>query len=667
MLRPALLLLRAGLALAAVAMLARAAAAPAPAAHLDLDVQLDPSTRQLRAAAVLASDRLPDFALAPGLAITRARVDGVAVAPAELSQLRVRPGRHRIAIDYAGMLPPLPQAGAAQDPNPGSLYASSEGSYLAPEARWYPDPGVPFTYAVKLSLPAGQKGLVPGRQLREGEADGRWWAQYAFAHPAEGIWLLAGPYRVAQQRAALADGSLVTVRTWFHPELAELAPGYLQDSVRYLQRYSAAIGPYAFGDFSIVSSPLPHGLGIPSLTYLGRQVLRLPFIRATSLGHEVLHDWWGNGVVPDWASGNWSEGLTTFGADYAFREDQGPDAARTMRLEWLRDLLAIAPADETPVAAFTSRHHGISSVMGYSKPAMVFFMLRDEIGPAAFEQGLRAFWQQHRFGVAGWQHLAQAFSRASGRELAPFFAQWTQRAASPTLSLQPAGERRVRIVQQGEPFDLLVPLRVRDAGGATRDLQVRVRERATLVDLGASGIAEPAAVALDPDLRLWRRLDPASVPAILRETFIAPRAQLHVAASGADWNEAASALAARVLDAKPEPAAIDALLANPQVPAFVAGDEAGIARAASALGLGAIPTLPQQEGSAATQGTARAWAARAANGKPLVFVLADSPAALAALQRALPHYGRQSWLVFQDDRVVAQGAWPAAVPWVALR
>ena len=142
---------------------------------------------------------------------------------------------------------------------------------------------------------------------------------------------------------------------------------------------------------------MSHGLGIPSLTYLGRDVLRLPFIRATSLGHEVLHNWWGNGVVPDWGSGNWSEGLTTFQADYAYREDEGADAARAMRLEWLRDLVAIAPADETALATFTSRRHGISSVIGYAKPAMVFFMLRDEIGAAAFEQGLRAFWQRDRF------------------------------------------------------------------------------------------------------------------------------------------------------------------------------------------------------------------------------------------------------------------------------
>jgi aminopeptidase N len=664
------LLVRAGWWLAALGLVLAARAALAAPPHLELEVELDPASRRLQASASLTSDRLPDFTLHPRLAISRATVDGVAIAPADLRRLAPAAGERRFLIEYAGTLPPLP-SGPQQSANPGSFYAAAEGSYLAPEARWYPDPGVPFTYTLRLKLPPGQKGLAPGRQVREYEAGGRWAADYAFEHPAEGIWLMAGPYQVAQQAAALGDGTVVTVRTWFHPELAELAAGYLQDSVRYLQRYSRAIGAYLFADFSIVSSPLPHGLGIPSLTYLGRDVLRLPFIRATSLGHEVLHNWWGNGVVPDWGSGNWSEGLTTFQADYAYREDEGADAARAMRLEWLRDLVAVAPADETALATFTSRRHGISSVIGYAKPAMVFFMLRDEIGATAFEQGLRAFWQRDRFRVAGWKDLEQAFTQAGGRDLSAFFAQWTQRAASPALVLAAAGAGSVRVIQQGEPFELLVPLRVQLASGATRDLGVRVRERETLVDLAARGLPDAVSVALDPDLRLWRRLEPASVPPTLRETFIAPRTQLHVAATGADWTTAAAALAERVLDAKAVPVTADALLAAPREPAFVVGDRTSVANVLARLGLGSVPqVLVQESGTAAAaplKGTARAWAARTANGKVLVFVIADTPAALAAMQRALPHYGRRSWLVFQDGRVVGQGAWPVVVPSVTLR
>jgi len=456
-------------------VLALAGVVQAAIPHLELTVTLDPATRTFEAQAQLSSPtgQRPALALNPLLKVSRETWDA---------------GTRRLSVDYAGVLPALPPREQRNTPVQAELFASPDGSYLAPGAQWYPDPGAAFTYRLRLSLPAGQKGLAPGRQVAARDSE-RFSAEYLFDHPAEGLWLMAGPYQVAQQSYQADDGQPVTVRTWFHPELAGLADGYLQDSVRYLQRYSRSIGGYPFGDFSIVSSPLPHGLGMPSLTYLGREVLRLPFIRATSLGHEVLHNWWGNGVYPHWSAGNWSEGLTTFMADYAYREDQSGDAAQAMRLSWLRDLAAVAPADETALAAFTSRRHGISSVIGYGKSAMVFLMLRDEIGAAAFDRGIRRFWQRQQFRVAGWTELEAAFAEAAGRDLSGFFAQWIQRPASPQLALAaPAAGNRAggfRLQQRGDPFDLAVPVRVRLASGEARDITVRVRERETVVDLAA--------------------------------------------------------------------------------------------------------------------------------------------------------------------------------------
>lgn len=625
----------------AVVLLSLATLAHSAIPHLELQVTLDPGTRVLQARAQLtvAGSERPPLSLDPLFKVSRASWDA---------------GAHRLSVEYAGTLPPLPASQQRNAPERADLFASPDGSYLAPNTGWYPDPGVPFTYRIDLSLPAGQKGLAPGTQQRMSDSAAGFQAAYAFDHPAEGVWLVAGPYQVAQASFVADGGERVTVRTWFHPELAALAQGYLDDSVKYLQRYGRAIGPYPFGDFSIVSSPLSHGLGMPSLTYLGRDVLRLPFIRATSLGHEVLHNWWGNGVYPQWSTGNWSEGLTTFMADYAYQEDQSAAAARDARLRWLRDLLAVAPADETSLAAFTARHHGISSVIGYGKAAMVFFMLRDEIGPAAFEQGLRLFWQRHQFRTAGWQDLQAAFTQAAGRDLTVFFAQWVRRAASPRLALRSGAQGGIELVQQGEPFDLLVPLRVRLASGATRELGVRVRERVTAIDAGAGA----QQVELDPDLRLWRRLPARDVPPILRDVFIAPRPQLLVVAPSGPWRATASALAQRLLDNEPVAIGEDRLHAAPEVPVLVVGDAAGIARLLPRLGLAGLPDVLLSPGAGQAKGSARAWTARDANGKTFAFVAADSPPALAALQRALPHYGRQSWLVFQESRMVEQGAWP---------
>ena len=203
--------------------------------------------------------------------------------------------------------------------------------------------------------------------VEEADATG-YRARYEFSRPAEGIELMAGPYNVTERLVERSGQSPLRIRTWFYQDMADLAEGYLADSARYIARYSQEIGPYPFDAFSVVASPLPTGFGMASLTYLGREVLRLPFIRATSLGHEVLHNWWGNGVTPDWETGNWSEGLTTFMADYAFQEDQveaakrrdgwagcatSPRCRRRTILRWPRLLRAITGF--LPSSATTSR------------------------------------------------------------------------------------------------------------------------------------------------------------------------------------------------------------------------------------------------------------------------------------------------------------------------
>ncbi|MDH3380853.1 MAG: hypothetical protein OEQ39_28400 [Gammaproteobacteria bacterium] len=92
-------------------------------------------------------------------------------------------------------------------------------------------------------------------------------------------------------------GFCIRIRAYFNTELSELAPGYLQAAAGYLERFSRLIGPYAYSDFHIVSSPAPVGLGYPNLTYVGRRVLPLPYMRGRSLTHEVLHSWVGKRCV----------------------------------------------------------------------------------------------------------------------------------------------------------------------------------------------------------------------------------------------------------------------------------------------------------------------------------------------------------------------------------
>lgn len=627
--------------------------------HLDIDLRLDPETRMLAAEASLTLEAEQfDLHLLPGLRLTRLAVDGREQTGTHRADGGLRlalpgAGPHRIELRYQGVLSPLPKLDHREVLAHLPPMADARGSFLPAASGWYPDPGVPFSYRLRLRLPSGQKGVAPGTLVSESEADG-YRAEYRFAQATEGIDLMAGPY-VVNERLIERPGQLpLRLRTWFHADLADLAPDYLEDSARYLARYSKLIGPYPFDAFSVVASPLPTGFGMPSLTYLGRDVLRLPFIRATSLGHEVLHNWWGNGVIPDWATGNWSEGLTTFMADYAYKEDQSAAAAREARLGWLRDLAAVPEAEDTPLAAFTARHHGISSIVGYDKAAMVFFMLRDQIGQEAFDQGLRLFWQRHRFQRAGWADLERAFSSAAGRDLGGFFRQWVERAGAPRIRLGAAqwrdGKLGLTLDQSEPPYELLVPLRL-EQPERTENRWLAIQDSLTTVCLPGNVPAQ--AVELDPDYRLWRRVAPAHFPPILREIFVAPRVGLLLAERDAEQAEAANALARRLLDAPPERlhAAASGLPGND--PVLLIGEMARVDALLARLGL---PPAPAQ---AAVAHSARVWTARDAGGRPYAVIAARDSAALRALQRPLPHYGRQSWLLFEAGRAVDKGVWPA--------
>jgi aminopeptidase N len=640
--------------------------AHAEAVHYDITVQLEPDAHLVEASAriVVKDSAATTAALARSLAADSVVVDGASlnVHGAERGDRRVwpvaaRPGGHVVEIRWRGTLAPvdlsLDHRGTLGRPVAASGPA---GTFLPSGSYWYPVIGnLLGSYRVTVDLPVGQRAVVPGRLLEETEADGRARAIFEFAHPAEGIDVMAGPYRVETREVLTAHGSKVALRTYFHPAIAGLADGYLDAVQGYLDLYEGWIGSYPFTEFSIVSSPTPTGYGMPTLTYLGQSVLRLPFIRSTSLGHEILHNWWGNGVYPDLAGGNWSEGLTTFMADYAFKEREGAAAAREMRLGWLRDLAAVPPGQDQPLEAFTSRHHATSQIVGYDKAAMLFVMLRDRIGTEAFDRALRRFWNAECFRVASWHDLERAFEAESGQLLGAFFTQWLERRGLPSLHIVAAsrgassGVYRVRLTlaQSAPAYLLRIPVAVRTTEGEETHTVELARER-QMFEIAVR--ARPTRVVLDPEFRVLRKLDAAELPATVRQTMVAAKAVVALASPEAEWSPAARLVAERLLDATPTFAEPGAALPR-DAALVVVGRDADVA---AFLARNRLPARPAGLGQS---GSARVWAATGPGGAPLLILSARAPEALGPVARLLPHYGRQSFLVFSGGTVVARGVW----------
>lgn len=636
--------------------------------HLRLDVRLDPDTRVLAVQALIAvRDREVEFGLDRRFTVERTLLDGAAVAlgpptaQGQRNRWRIPAGRslRELLIAYHGVLEPLQEADVRKVLRALPPMAAPRGSFLSNGTGWYPEPSSPFTYTVRLDLPATQRGLVPGRLVAESLDRDRYRAEFTFFQPAEGIDLIAGPYQVRERLLPRPGETPVRLRTYLHAEIADLAADYLSAVDRYLALYAGWIGDYPFTEFSIVSSPLPTGFGMPSLTYLGVDVLKLPFIRATSLGHEILHNWWGNGVYVEYATGNWSEGLTTFMADYTYKEQEGPDAARDLRLSWLRDFAAVPAGQDLPLRQFTARTHGTSQVIGYHKAAFLFVMLRDKIGREAFDAGVRVFWQRHRFRQASWSDLRRAFEQASGEDLQAFFTEWLDRRGAPRLSIEAAttektatGYRASVTLVQEEPFYALrAPVDVTTAAGAVERL-VDLRGRRQKVAFALS--APPSAAVLDPDYRLFRRLAPGEAPPILRQAVLDPTTVTLVLGQDADFREAARRLAQSFLDFPPRLGGPSALQGSS--PVLLIGQPDAVD---AFLAHHALPGRPQ---AVAPRGSAQVWAAYRKDGPVLVVVSARDRDALLALLRPLPHYGRQSYLIFDGATAAERGVWPATPP-----
>lgn len=656
---------------------------------LELAVELDPGTRHLAVRAdVTPASHDFRFELHEALEVTAATADGkpLAVRPAghhgfiRAWQVTLPRAADKLHLEYAGTLPTLDPKLDHRDVLQGlSPAASPEGSFLPSGGAWYPRPAALFTYRVTLTVPGDQRALVPGRLQSEeipadrsghgsGPGSDRYRARFEFAQPAEGIDLMAGPWVVREKMMPRASAEPVRLRTYFFRDLDAipgLADGYQDDTRRYLERYEAEIDPYPFTEFSVVASPLPTGLGMPTLTYLGADVLKLPFIRATSLGHEVLHNWWGNGVYVDYARGNWSEGLTTFMADYAYKESESAEAARAMRLGWLRDFAAVPAGDQQSLADFRSRTHGAAAAVGYGKAAMLFVMLRDTLGEDAFRSGIRAFWQTQKFRTASWKDLQSAFERASGRPLDAFFQQWVGRAGGPTLEITAAdalrtagGARLTLTVEQNAPaYALHLPVQlVFPDREEMHWIDVEGTRKAVTMDVRAM----PTGVRLDPELQTWRMLGQEQLPPILRQWIIARAPRLAQASAAPEVREAAAALAQRLFEVKPQAIALGDRTKGSE-PVLLAGLHADVD---ATLKRAHLPPRPER---LAGRGSAQVWTVSVPDGAPVAVVSARDVESLRALLRPLPHYGAQSWLVFEDARLVERGVWPAPAPLIPVR
>jgi len=549
--------------------------------------------------------------------------------------------------------------------SPGDI--SGEGVFLSASAAWYPlFPDALQHYSLRVDLPKGWLAVSQGDGPNLVEQSGRITVSWQAKQPQDDIYLIAAPFQLYQQQDGETD-----LQVYLRSKDDALAKRYLDVTQEYIDLYQQLIGPYPYSKFALVENFWQSGYGMPSFTLLGSQVIRLPFILYTSYPHEILHNWWGNGVYTDYEKGNWSEGLTSYLADHLLKEQRGKgEAYRRDALQRFQDY--VRKGNDFPLVEFRGRHSVASQAVGYDKSLMLYHMLRRELGDKIFIEGLRRFYSDNRFKQASYADLRKAFEAVSGHSLHSFFKQWTQRTGAPKLELnQPEvttdGEGYRLTAQlkqtQNEPaFDLLVPIVIYLADGQP-PLQISLRMSKRTLALDFKLKAAPVRIDIDPHYDLFRQLHPEESPASLSKLFGAKRVTIVLPSKAvARQLQAYQVLAKEWARGYPEAAIIEdsELVSLPDDQAvwllgwqnrFHSQFAERLPTSQAVLSDSGIKNDKSDYGKS---GYSVVIASKQANGEPIAWIGSESIRAVTGLIRKLPHYSKYGLLVFEGDRPTIQ-------------
>ncbi|MEJ2695716.1 MAG: ChaN family lipoprotein [Candidatus Sulfobium sp.] len=380
--------------------------------------------------------------------------------------------------------------------------------------NWYPSINSLAYYDLAAIVPENFTAISEADDISFREtATGREYS-FRFPYPVDGIDLVAAGYREAK---GTVDG--IDIYTYFFPEDANLSASYMEHAKNYFRMYDKLLVHYPYKRFSIVENILQTGYSMPTFTLLGQEVVRLPFIVDTSLGHEITHQWFGNYVYADFRTGNWLEAITTYLSDHLYAEQKGE--GWKYRKKILTDYESyVTPDKEFPLREFTERTGFASMAIGYGKGAMVFHMLEDMVGKETFYKALRRLITQNEFRDASWVDIQKAFEQESGMSLAWFFSQWLDRKGIPSLRVKDPMVRvlkgnpavTLQIIQKGQPYKLRLPIKIAAGHGETGK-RLQIEKDKQYFDIAAG--ENPSKLIVDENYDVMRRLAGGELPPVV--------------------------------------------------------------------------------------------------------------------------------------------------------
>lgn len=548
---------------------------------------------------------------------------------------------------------------------------TENGAYMAGSTYWLPkfNNNLLSSFKLDVTIDKGWSVVSQGDRTVNEEQGDKMHIVYESPEPMDEVYFTGATW--TEYSKQLGD---VEVQVFLRTADEELAQRYLGITSSYVQMYETLIGKYPYTKFALVENFWETGYGMPSFTLLGEKVIRFPWILYSSYPHELLHNYWGNSVFVNYDDGNWCEGITAYMADHLLQEQRGSGATyRRNTLQKFTDY--VNDENDFPINQFLNRNNSAEEAIGYGKVLMVNNMLRSQFGDEAFVQAYQKFYADYKFQKVSFPEIQKSFEAVTGKDLSPFFSQWIDRKGAPSIEISAVKAEGNKLsftlnqTQNEDVFNVQIPVAIFTEGNSEvvwKNVEMTDKQQQFSFELSK----KPLRVEIDPQFNVMRRLDRKEVPSSLSQVFGETKSTIIIPAESAmldayqkmaeTWKatqEAQGKSAEIVKDSD-----LETLPKDQSVWVFgydnkfygkelqtLYTDHFDSAKLALIIGLetnGALVfAMPNKDNASQSVG----------------FVGANSDAAIAALTRKLPHYGKYGYLGFEADEAnnVMKGSLPA--------
>ena len=397
----------------------------------------------------------------------------------------------------------------------------ADRAFLLYAARWFPVNGYGadrFTAKIKIITDEGMKVIGSGIGLRSEGIEGVEHA-FEFSYPS-----FPGTIAIVPDNGVGAETDGVATTVYFDSASDDLAREYGQATGEIVNFYSDLFGAPYSKSLALIETDeyAPSGYWAPGMILMSPYGIRQAVNRRL-LGTLVAHQWWGSLVGPGNRNHLWLvDGLAYYSALLEIEEMEGEEAfethVREARIESLTytDMPMIQAGRLTD---FSPEMHALTGARG----VMVLHMLRWTVGDEAFFAILKKLidertWQS--ITTDGFRELAE---NVSGKDLDPFFLQWTESTVTPEFEQEYTiyrlgGGQGFRIIgkvrQDMDTFSMPVELKIETEGEP--EYQV-IDVSGTSSDYSLETFGKPSQVILDPRNRILRFDDDIRVRVAIRK------------------------------------------------------------------------------------------------------------------------------------------------------